>query len=124
MSIATLMAGFVVHGFLLSQDYMALPDLYRSEEDQVNYFHFMLIAHILMGIALTWIYREGRNDKPWLGQGFRFGIMIAVLMPIPTYMLYYAVQPMPESLAVKQILFDTPAILVMGMLVAWLNRQQ
>ena len=123
MFIATMIAGFVVHATLLSADYAALPKLYRPEEDSQNYFHYMLLAHVLMAIGLTWVYRMGRDDSPWLGQGLRFGVAIVVLMTIPMYMIYFAVQPMPEALAVKQIMFDTVAMLLMGMLVAFLNRK-
>lgn len=123
MTIATLLAGFVVHATLLSQDYAALPALYRSDEDQQNFFTYMLLAHVLIGIGLTWIYRMGKNDQPWLGQGIRFGIAIAVLTTIPTYLVYYAVQPMPAILAIKQILFDSTTMLFMGVLVAFVNRK-
>ena len=122
MFAATMIAGFTVHSILLAPDYAALPNLYRSDEDSQNYILHMLLAHVLMGIGLTWVYRMGRDDSPWPGQGLRFGIAITVLMTIPTYMIYFAVQPMPEALAVKQIMFDTIAILLMGMLVAALNR--
>ena len=123
MFVATMVVGFVVHGLLLGQDYAALPNLYRGEQDSQNYFHFMLLAHVLMAIGLTWIYRMGRDDSPWLGQGLRFGIAIVLLVTIPTYMMYFAVQPMPAALAVKQIMYDTAAMLLMGMLVALLNRK-
>jgi len=122
MFVATMIVGFVIHGVILAQDYAALPNLYRGEEDSQNYFHYILLAHVLLGIGLTWIYRMGRDDSPWPGQGLRFGIAIAVLTTIPTYMMYFAVQPMPEAMAVKQIMYDTAAMLLMGMLVALLNR--
>jgi uncharacterized BrkB/YihY/UPF0761 family membrane protein len=95
MFIATMVVGFVIHGVLLGQDYAALPNLYRGEEDSQNYFHYILLAHVLLGIGLTWIYRMGRDDSPWPGQGLRFGVAVAVLTTIPTYMMYFAVQPMP-----------------------------
>jgi len=122
MFVATMITGFVVHVVLLGQDYAALPNLYRSEADSQNYFVYMLLAHVLIGIGLTWVYRMGKDDAYWVGQGLRFGVAISVLMTIPMYMIYFAVQPMPEILAVKQILFDTTAILLMGILVAFMNR--
>jgi hypothetical protein len=57
-----------------------------------------------------------------LGQGLRFGLAVAVLMTIPMYLIYYAVQPTPGALAVKQIMFDTIATVLMGIAVAYLNR--
>lgn len=120
--VATMITGFVVHVVLLGQDYAALTNLYRSEADSQNYFIYMLLAHVLIGIGLTWVYRMGNDNSYWVGQGLRFGVAIAVLMTIPMYMIYFAVQPMPEILAVKQILFDTTAMLLMGILVAFMNR--
>lgn len=123
MFVATMVVGFVVHATLLAADYAALPSLYRSNEDVENYFHFMLLAHVLMAIGLTWVYRMGRDDSAWVGQGLRFGVAMVILMVVPIYMIYYAVQPMPEILAVKQILFDTVGMLLQGVLVALLNRK-
>jgi hypothetical protein len=82
----------------------------------------MLLAHVLIAIGLTWIYVRGREPKPWFAQGLRFGLAIAVLMTIPTYLIYLAVQPMPEALVVKQIAFDTIAMLAMGVVTAFVNK--
>ncbi len=123
MFVATMLVGFVVHPTLLGPDYAALPNLYRGEEDSQNYFHYMLIAHVLMAIGLTWVYRMGRQDTAWLGQGLRFGLAMIVLMNIPIYMIYYAVQPMPGELVLKQIIFDSIGMLLLGPLVAILNRK-
>ena len=57
--IATMLLGFVIHGVLLKTDYAALPNIMRSEAESMNYFHWMIVAHVLMGFALTWIYRHG-----------------------------------------------------------------
>ncbi len=123
MFVATMVVGFVVHATLLAADYAALPNLYRGDEESQNYFQYMLIAHVLMAIGLTWVYRMGRKDTPWLGQGLRFGLAMIVLMTIPIYMMYYAVQPMPHDLAHKQIIFDSIGMLLLGPLVALLNRK-
>lgn len=70
----------------------------------------------------TWIYLRGHENKPFVAQGLRYGLAIAVLTTIPTYLIYLAVQPMPEALVVKQIIFDTIAMLAMGVVVAWINK--
>jgi len=123
MFIASMLLGFLVHGVLLGPEYAKLTTtLFRPEAEAQKYFHWMLIAHVFIAIGFTWIYRMGREDKPWLGQGLRFGLAVAVLTTIPTYLIYLAVQPMPEALVVKQILFDTVAMLVMGVVVAVVNK--
>ncbi len=83
----------------------------------------MLLADALMGFGFTWIYRKGREaGKPALGQGLRFGMAIAALMTIPMYLIYYAVQPWPGAVVVKQIVYDVIGVLVMGVVVALINQ--
>ena len=45
-----------------------------------------------------------------------------MLTTIPTYLIYLAVQPMPEALVVKQIVFDSIAMLIMGVVTAVINK--
>ena len=114
---------FVVHGVLLAHDYAALtPHLFRTPEDGQRYFPFMLLAHVFMAIGITWLYRGGRGERPWAGQGIRFGIALAFYAVVPTYLIYYAVQPMPRSLVAKQIVFDTIAVIVIALVAAAVNR--
>ena len=123
MSVLFLMSGFVVHGVLLHNDYAQLPNLLRPEAEARGYFMWMLLADALMGFGFTWIYLKGREaGRPALGQGLRFGIAIAVLMTIPMYLIYYAVQPWPGTVVVKQIVYDVISVLVMGVVVALINQ--
>jgi hypothetical protein len=124
MAITSLLLGFVVHGWLLAPDYLALGSLFRSPEQQQGVFAAMIVAHILIGLGFTWIYLQGREAKPFLPQGVRFGLAIAVVAVIPTYLIYYAVQPMPGNVVAKQIVFGTIAMVIMGVVCAWINRQR
>jgi len=124
VAVMSLALGFVVHGWLLAPDYKALGALFRSESDQMNFFAFMIAAHVLIGVGFTWVYRMGREAEPFLGEGVRFGLAVAVLTVIPTYLIYYAVQPMPGNVVAKQIVFDTIAVVLMGIVCAWINQEQ
>ena len=86
--------------------------------------HLMILAHVMMAGAFTWIYARGVENKPWLGQGLRFGLAVALLGCVPLYIIYHVVEPVPGSLAVKQIVFDTIATLILGAVVAFLYRGQ
>jgi hypothetical protein len=122
MFVAWMLGSFVVHALLLHEDYLKLPILFRSETDSQQYMPFMLAAHVIMAGALVWIYRLGVQAKPWLGQGLRFGLAAMLLAIVPTYMIYYAVQPMPGALVIKQIVLDGGLMLLLGMLLAFLYR--
>jgi hypothetical protein len=119
-----MIGSFVVHGMLLGGEYARLGALYRSPADQQRYFAVLLLAHVIAAGAFVWIYRQGIAAKPFVGQGVRYGVAVALLTAVPTYLIYYAVQPLPGGLVVRQIVGDTIVILVLGVLVAWLHREQ
>lgn len=54
-------------------------------------------------------------------QGLRFGIVIALLAPVPMCTSYYVVQPMPASLVVQQVLADGLLVILLGVIVAFLD---
>ena len=121
--VVVMMGGFLIHGTLLQADYLAQPQLMRSETDSQAHFHWMILANLLLGFGFTWIYRKGREaGKPWLGQGLRFGVALAVTFAAPMYLIYYVVQPWPASMVMKQIGFETIMALVTGVVLAAINR--
>ena len=63
------------------------------------------------------------ENKPWVAQGIRFGIAVALLGVVPTYMIYYVVQPFPGDLVVKQIVFEGILIVILGAVVAFFYKQ-
>jgi succinate-acetate transporter protein len=54
----------------------------------------------------------------------RFGLAVAVLATIPIDLIYYAVQPMPGNVVAKQIVFGTIAVVLMGIVCAWINQDK
>ena len=120
--IAWMAGSFLVHGMLLHDDYMTLPNLFRPEEEAQQYFPLMLLAHVILAGAFVWIYSRGVEDTPWMGQGIRFGLAVALLTVVPTYIIYHVVQPIPGQIAVKQIVFAGMLTVALGVLVAFLYR--
>jgi hypothetical protein len=116
------LGSYVVHGVLLHDDYAALPNLFRPEAEAQKHFPLMILAHVILSGAFVWIYARGTENKPWLGQGLRYGLAVALLAVVPMYMIYYVVQPMPGAHVVKQIVFDGILVLVLGAIVAYLYR--
>lgn len=118
-----MMGSFVVHGLLLQPDYARHTALFRTEAESQKYFPLMLLAHLILSAAFVWIYGRGVTDRPWPGQGLRFGAAVAFLTTVPTYTIYYVVQPLAGATAVKQIVFDSVLIVVLGLVVAFLHRK-
>ena len=113
---------FVVHGVLLRPDYMLLTNIFRPQEAEMQYMPLMLFAHVILSGAFVWIYTRGAEAAPWAAQGLRFGIAIAMLTVVPSYLIYFAIQPMPPQVVAKQIIFDGSLTVLLGMIVAWLYR--
>ena len=116
---------FVVHGVLLHDDYAKLQatGLFRTEAESQQFFPIMILAHAMLSGALVWIYSRGVEAKPWLAQGIRFGIAIALLTVVPTYLIYYVVQPTPGAVVAKQIVFDGILTLVLASVTAFIYRR-
>ena len=117
------LGSYVVHGVLLHDDYTRLAGMFRSEADSQAFFPLLIFAHVLLSGALVWIYARGVEAKPWLAQGIRFGVAIALLTIVPTYLIYYAVQPMPGATVAKQIVFDGILTLIVASVAAFFYRQ-
>src|SRR3954452_17741306 len=108
---------FVVHGLILGPDYYATPGMRPPEEEQ-KIIYWLIIAQAIFGTAFAWVYYQGKEDKPWLMQGLRFGIAVACLTVIPTYLIYHVVTPVPLVLAFEQIILDSIRVLTMGIVLA------
>jgi hypothetical protein len=124
--VADTLLNFLVHGVMLGHFYSALvpKGVFRTPEDSQNYFLFMPLQSLLFAIGFTWIYRQGRDARPWLGQGLRFGLAVAVMAIIPTYLVYYVVTPLPGDLVFQQCAYGLVQMLVVGVIAAAINRDR
>jgi hypothetical protein len=120
--VAWFLGSFVIHGVLLRSDYMQLTNLFRAAGDQQKYFPLMILAHVILSGAFVWIYARGVEAQPWMVQGLRFGSAVALLTVVPTYTIYFVVQPMPGEVVVKQIVYDGILLVILGTIVSWLYR--
>ena len=121
--IVTTMGSFVIHAMLLQPDYQQNKDLLRTEEDAAAYFPYMILNFFAFSLAFTWIYAQGVEDKPWVGQGIRFGLAVWLLNSVSGFLTYYAVQPWPGITVARQIGFELPWMLVLGLAAAALYRK-
>jgi hypothetical protein len=117
-----MLGSFVIHGHILADDYHRLSNLFRAPSEAQRYYPWMIAAHVILSGAFVWIYSRGIDAGPWPRQGMRFGVAVALLTAVPTYMIYYVVQPMPGSLAFRQALFDGVLIVLLGVATAFLYR--
>jgi len=120
--VLSMVLGMLVHGIWLGPSYMEIKGLFRPEQEAQSYLAYMLIAHVFIAFTFVWIYNKGKEAKPFLTQGICYGLAIAAITSIPIFLIYYAIQPMPGILVVKQIVGDTISYIILGIVVAWINR--
>lgn len=113
--------GFFIHGMWLKQDYMPVASLYRPD-DQIK-MPFILISYLAFAIGSVWLYAHGVEDKPWIGQGIRFGIAMWLVLAVPSFLIAYAVQPMPLILTVKQLMSEAVNKILLGLITALIYRR-
>lgn len=124
VSIAAMLLDTVIHAWLLQGDYAPLvaTGAMRGPADAPHYLPWLLGAHLLIGFGLTWLYRNGADPMhSTAAQGLRFGAAFAIAATIPGFLIYYAVQPLPGILVAKQVALSAAAMLLLGLLLAWLN---
>jgi len=121
--VVSMLLGFVVHAVILAADYEALTGVMRPAAEQEARFGFMLVAHVILSFGFSWLYRGGRDaDKPWLGQGVRFGFAFALAALVPIYLIYHTVAQFPLALSLKQATLETLSAIVLGISVAFVNK--
>ncbi len=120
--VMTAALSWFVHGFLLHGDYMTMQSWMRKQLDAQAIVYWMFLAHALFSVAFAWVYLQGQDDKPWLAQGIRYGIAVALIAVVPVYLIYHVVTPVPLFVAFKQIAFDSVRVVLTGLVLAWINR--
>jgi hypothetical protein len=121
-SVLVFLLGFLVHGVILAGDYMELKNLFRPEKDAMGFMPVMILAHVIMGFALAWIYSQGISGDSWLSQGLRFGIAAALLVTVPWYLIFFSIQPWPASTIVKMIVLDAVSLIITAIAVAYIYK--
>jgi hypothetical protein len=123
VAIAMFALGFIGHQLLLGHDYVSIEPIMRSQTDMQAHMPFALISCLCFAAALVWIYSHGRSsDKPWLGQGLRYGVAVWALASVPLYLTNYVIEPWPGLFVAKVLGWEIVAAMLLGTVVAALSK--
>lgn len=114
------LTGFFIHAIWLEADYMLSAQLYRPKGQEK--LVFIILAYLSFAIGSVIVYARGVENKPWLGQGVRFGILIWLILAVPSFFIDYAVQPVPAILMAKQVICEGVNKVLLGIVTAALYR--
>jgi hypothetical protein len=109
---------FLIHSVLLRKDYVDTAALWRPREAQVMRAWAMLLAVLIYVVGAVLLYMRGVEQKPWMGQGIRFGILLALVAVVYGSLSGWVILPIPHMLAVKWILTESLLSVVFGLAVA------
>jgi hypothetical protein len=114
----------VIHGFVLAADYAPFyGTLLRPMTGSPGWQGLLLpVAHLSFVIALVWVYERIMDDGPRIQQGLRIGLIGYAMGELPLWLLWYAEQPWPGQVVIKQLVLELVASLVLGVTIAGLAR--
>jgi hypothetical protein len=78
---------YLLHSVILMSSYTATSELWRTEDAMGHRMWVMLIAQFLFVLGAVLIYQRGAERKSPVGQGIRFGILLALVSAIPASLI-------------------------------------
>jgi hypothetical protein len=80
------------------------------------------MGRLVFSLMFTYIYFKGHEGKPWLGEGFRYGLCIALLVAVPN-LVYTLTAPAPQAAeSIGPLVKNVVQLLLAGPLVALIYR--
>jgi len=113
---------FLIHGVWLKKDYIDTASLWRSPEAMNSRMWAMFLGVLIYAVGAVLIYVRGVESKPWVGQGIRFGILLALVTTVCNSLISWVTMPMPHMLAVKWMVGEGLLAILFGLVVAAICR--
>lgn len=124
-----LITDFIIHGVILSglyKPYTAGPtqvmfglSLFMDPSGQGRSykwaFHIAIyVAEFIFAFFFTYIFTRGVEGKPWLTEGFRYGVVIWALAVLSNYLGQYSWSQMPGKILMWWIIFGLIQCVILG----------
>jgi len=119
-----LLMDYVLHSILLSGLYAATASLWRTSEEIRRLVWIIWAVDAAMAFLLVWLLAKGWEvGKPWLGQGFRFGLALGLMFSLPMGFSMYAIMPIPLSLGLGWFVGGLTEFVIASIAAAWVIRK-
>jgi len=113
---------YVIHDVWLKADYELTASVWRSPADVNQRVWAMMIANVIYAAAVVLIYIRGVENKPWVGQGIRFGILLALVTTVYGSIAAWVMVPVPRALPMKWTIGEGALCILLDLLVAAITR--
>jgi len=115
----------VIHGFILAPDYAPYYGSLLRSMDSASWQMLLLpVSHLSFIGALVWVYTRARLDGSPAAQGVKLGFVGWLMGQVPLWLLWYAEQPWPGALVLKQLALELVSSVLVGLTVALVARQR
>jgi hypothetical protein len=114
-------AGFLVHSVWLGDTYRQMRDSgfsFRPLEVMNHKLWIIFVSDFLYSLLFAWVYARGMEQKPWLGQGIRFGIVATLFTVVPSALNDYVVYNLPYKLVLVWMAAGLVTLILMALSVA------
>lgn len=112
--VATWLTDILIHAVLLSADYGASKELWRSESDMQAHMGWLLLGQLIAAACMTILYARGFAHRRCVREACLFGLLMG-LMGQAFVPIFYAVQPLPALLCVKWGVFGAIQGVILGL---------
>src|SRR5262249_10921423 len=113
-----------IHGFILATDYAPFyGTLLRDFSGGPGWRALLLlVAHLCLISALVWVYGRLSLDGSHAVRGLKLGLIAWFAAEAPLWLTWYAEQPWPDSLVMKQLGLELINSLAIGLTIAFVSR--
>jgi hypothetical protein len=109
---------YLLHSVILMKSYTDTSALWRPEDAMNHRMWEMLVAQFIFVLGAVLIYQRGAEKKGAVGQGIRFGILLAMVSTIPASLIEYVTVPVPHTIAFHWIIGEGVQCILLGILTA------
>ena len=121
--VAIFAAEFLIHHVWLGEFYKAHAAWWRPAAQMESMMPLMFASQLVLAALLTIVYAKGYEPgRGGAGQGFRFGVLIGLLLMLPCSLMNAVIYPYPMSLIVNWLVGGVAEIALAGTVIGALYR--
>ncbi len=111
---------YLLHSVILMNSYMDTKDLWRTEDAMNHRMWVMIVAQFLFTLGAVLIYQRGVERKSPVGQGIRYGILLALVSIVPASLIEYVTVPIPHTIAFHWVIGEGIQCVLLRLLIAFI----
>lgn len=114
---------YVIHHIWLGEFYQLTAHWWRSYQSMSQLGGMMILSQLSLGVLLAVVYHKGyRPGEDTVGQGFRFGVLLGLLLHFPSNLMAFVVYPYPIELIFGWFMAGMCQAVIVGMVIGYLYK--